>query len=90
MVFSPYSTGTLRDKIDKMIDGTYLTIYRERYTASARSTEFEYFCHYHATGCLSVIEKWVRGGYAHPKDLIAKGISELDKNFEACCDKKFS
>ena len=34
-------------------------------------------------GCLAVIEKWVRGAYAQPKDLITKTISELDVNFEA-------
>ena len=106
MVFSPYSTGTLRDKIDKMIGGTYLTIFRERFaeaasgssasgassgasSASGRSAgaagreNFEFACHYHAMGCLAVIEKWVRGAYAQPKDLITKTISELDANFEA-------
>ena len=113
MVFSPYSTGTLRDKIDKMIGGTYLTIFRERFaeaasgrsasgasskalasgasassSASGRSAgaagreNFEFACHYHAMGCLAVIEKWVRGAYAQPKDLITKTISELDANFE--------
>ncbi len=117
MVFSPYSTGTLRDKIDKMIGGTYLMIFRERFAeaASGRSASgassaspkalasgasasssvsgrsagaagrenFEFACHYHAMGCLAVIEKWVRGAYAQPKDLITKTISELDANFEA-------
>ena len=91
MVFSPYSTGTLRDKIDKMIGGTYLTIFRERFAEAASGSSagaagrenFEFACHYHAMGCLAVIEKWVRGAYAQPKDLITKTISELDANFEA-------
>lgn len=90
MIFSPFSTGTLRDKVLKMINGTYLMIYRERYTSAANSVQFEFFCHYHSNGCIAVLEKWVRGGYAQQKDLIVKGISELDKHFEACCDENFN
>lgn len=90
MIFSPFSTGTLRDKILKMINGTYLMIYRERYTAAAQKVEFEFFCHYHSNGCIAILEKWIRGGYIQQKDLIVKGISELDKHFEACCEEKFA
>lgn len=90
MIFSPFSTGTLRDKILKMINGTYLMIYRERYTAAAQKVEFEFFCHYHSNGCIAILEKWVRGGYIQQKDLIVKGISELDKHFEACCEENFA
>ena len=89
MVFSPYSTGTLRDKIEKMINGAYLTLYREKYGIRKSNTEFEYLCHYHSSGCISVIEKWVRSGYNRSKEYIVKSISELDKNFTSFCDKKY-
>ena len=90
MIFSPYSTGSLRDKIDKMIDGTYLTIFREKYGIRKNNKEFEYICHYHSSGCIAIIEKWVRAGYDKPKDFIVKSISDLDKNFSEYCNKKYN
>lgn len=89
MVFSPFSTGTLRDKIEKMIDGTYLTVYREKYGIRKNNIEFEYLCHYHSSGCVSLIEKWTRSDFNRPKDFIVKSIAELDRNFAAYCDSKY-
>jgi len=46
--------------------------------------------HAHSNGCIAILEKWIRGGYIQQKDLIVKGISELDKHFEACCEENFA
>jgi AcrR family transcriptional regulator len=89
MIMSPYCTGTIRHKIGKMFDGTYLTICKERYNMIRKDTEFEYLCHYHVSGCLSVLEKWENAGYDQPKDLIVKGINELEKRFRMFCDSKY-
>lgn len=89
MMISPYSTATLGYKIGTMFDSTYLAICLERYNITENNTEFEYLCHYHVVGSLSIIEKWARGGYKEPKDLIVQGISDLEKGFRTFCDQKF-
>jgi len=72
-----------------ILDGTYLTICKERYNMIRKDTEFEYLCHYHVSGCLSVLEKWENAGYDQPKDLIVKGITELEKRFRMFGDSKY-
>lgn len=89
MILSPYCTGTIRYKIGKMFDGTYLTVCRERYSMMEKNAEFEYLCHYHVIGTFSIAEKWARAGYDQPKELIVKGINELEKRFRAFCDEKY-
>lgn len=81
MIFSPYNTGQLRDKVEKLFAGLYLQLYKEKIGESSKSNDFEYISFYHSSGCLAIIEKWVRSGYDRPKDYIIKIIADLEKNF---------
>ena len=86
MIFSPYNTGQLRDKVEKMFAGLYLQIYMEKFGIKKKTKEVEYVSYYHSSGCIAIIEKWVRSGYDGSKESIIKIISDMDKNFEKTGD----
>lgn len=83
MIFSPHNTGELRDKFEKMIEGLFRLIQSERINTEYTDYQINYFCGYKASGCISVFEKWVRGGFSEPKAFIVKTITELNR----CADK---
>ena len=89
MMISPYTTSTLGYKLGSMFDSTYLEICLERYNITENNIEFEYLCHYHVVGSLSIIEKWARSGYNQPKELIVQGITDLERGFRTFCEQKF-
>lgn len=89
MIFSPYSTGTLREKVYKMIVGTYLTLYREKYDIRKNDKEFEYVCYYHTAGWISVLEKWSHTGYEQSSDFVIETIQLMDNKFTRFCEERY-
>ena len=45
--------------------------------------------YHHYQDVYDLYEKWARGGYKEPKNLIVQGISDLEKGFRTFCDQKF-
>lgn len=88
MVFSPNSTGELRDKLSKLIEGVFRQIQSEKMRSDISDKELEYMCSYRAQGCLALISKWVLGGFEEPKEFIVATASKLDGNTEKIFSSK--
>ena len=82
MIFSPNNTGTLQNKLSKMLEGLFLKLESEKRGTALDNKELGYLCSYRAQGCLAVIARWVMGGYVDPQDLIGKTLSALDGSTE--------
>jgi hypothetical protein len=78
MIFSPNSTGQLRSKFSKMIEGLFLQIHSEKIGKNINDKELEYINCYRAHGCISVISKWVLDDYSEPQKFVAKSLSAID------------
>ena len=89
MVFSPYVTGALRGKLERMVDGMYLIMFREKYDIPQNDKEFEYLCRYHSAGCMAILGKWVLEGYSHSKESVVKAIDDADRSFTEFCESYF-
>ncbi|MBQ8965636.1 TetR/AcrR family transcriptional regulator [Ruminococcus sp.] len=81
MIFSPNSTGNLRDKFAKLIEGLFLQMQKEAHSKLSEQSLIYLSC-YRARGCLAVIEKWVNGGFAEDKDFIIDTLALMDDNTE--------
>lgn len=82
MVFSPNTTGQLREKLSEIIKGVFMQKQLEKGENNISETELGYMCSYRAQGCIAVIADWVTGGYKEPEALIIEIISKLDSNTE--------
>ena len=82
MMFSPNSTGTLRDKFAKLMEGLFRQMTTEEGISEERDM-IEYYGCYRAQGCLAVIGRWVAGGLSLPKERVKEILSELDGNTAA-------
>ena len=80
LMFCPNSTGQLRDKFTKCLEGLFLKIEAEKLDTGLKDTKLLYQVCYRAQGCIAVLSKWVINGFAEPKDFIVKTLSELDVN----------
>ena len=78
MVFSPNSTGQLRDKLSKMVEGVFRQVESERTGSHIRDSRLVYLTRYRAQGCLAVISMWAEDGFSEPLAFIVKTITELD------------
>ena len=79
MIFSPNSTGQLRDKFSKMVEGLFRQMQKEE-NDKLNDNMAEYLACYRAHGCIAVLEKWVRNDLDLPKDKMTEIISDLDSN----------
>lgn len=79
MVFSTNGTNKLRDKLCKLIEGTFRKIYSERSGVSINEKDIIYMCCYRANGAISIIEKWVQSSFQDPCENIVKPLIILDK-----------
>ena len=82
MIFSPNSTGAIRDKFAKLMEGLFRQMTTEE-GVSEESDMIEYYGCYRAQGCLAVIGRWVAGGLSLPKERVREILSELDGNTAA-------
>ena len=80
MIFSPKTTGEMRSKMSNIIEGVFRQVEIEKQTSDTKDKRLEYLSCYRAQGCLSVISKWVQGGFEEPEDFIVKTMTELDSN----------
>ena len=86
MIFSPNTTGQLRSKLGKMIEGVFLKLESEKRNAEINDKELSYLSCYRAQGCLAVIAKWVTGGFTEDRDFIIKAMYTLDSETQARFD----
>ena len=82
MVFSPNSTGQLRSKLSKLIEGLFRQMESEMLSSDITDKELEYMSCYRSQGFLSVISKWALGNYQEPEERIIKIVSRLDQTVE--------
>ena len=80
MMFSPNSTGQLRDKFSKCLEGLFLKMESEKKDIAMDNTALIYKTCYRAQGCVAVLARWVMGGFNEPVDFVVKTLSELDVN----------
>ena len=88
MIFSPNTTGQLRSKLGRLIEGLFLQIHSEKLGKDITDKELSYISCYRAQGCLAVIAKWVNGGFEESRELIIKTISSLDISTEMMFDSQ--
>lgn len=80
MIFSPNSTGQLREKFARCLEGMFRQIEAEKQNTDPNGDRLRFQTCYRAQGCIAVMSRWVQDGFAEPKELIVKLISELDTN----------
>ena len=88
MVFSPYSTNKLRDKLSHIIEGIFKKIYSEKIGISIDSEDLAYICCYRSSGFLAVIQRWVQNGFSQSCENMVKQISVFDENIEKIFENK--
>ncbi len=88
MVFSPNSTGYLREKFGKCLEGLFRKLEAEKQNSNLKDIILCYRTSYRSQGCIAVLAKWVTGGFAEPKEQIVRIISELDRNTEKLINPK--
>ena len=82
MIFSPNTTGKLREKFSRCLEGMFRKIEAEQCDLSLSDGKLCYQSCYRAQGCIAIIAKWVLGNFTEPKEFIVKTASELDGNTE--------
>ncbi|MBR7040070.1 MAG: TetR/AcrR family transcriptional regulator [Oscillospiraceae bacterium] len=86
MIFSPNATGQLRSKLGKLLEGVFVKLQSEQHDLPITDKRLPYLCGYHATGCLSVISRWVLGGFVEEDKFIIQMLTDLDGNWEVGLD----
>ena len=82
MIFSPYNTVELRAKIANMIEGVFRLIQTEKNAVKIDDNQLDYFIAFWASGCIAVIEQWVRKDFSPSKDYIRKSLTEIETRME--------
>ena len=83
LIFSPNCPSRLRSRFNKLAEGVFLKTGAERYDkydTTLTDTDLEYRSRYRSYGCISVIERWVNGGFDISKADLAAMLSELDRS----------
>lgn len=88
MIFSPNTTGKLRDKFGNLIEGLFLQVQAEKQHANIKDVTLSYRTRYRAQGVVSILDKWVCDGFNQSKDFIIESVFELDKNTENLINTK--
>ena len=89
MIFSAHNTGVMRDKFEKMVEGLFRVIQSEKTDMDFSDSRLNYYCSYHASGCISVFEKWVHDNFDQSKDFIIKTIADLNKHTDEYISAQF-
>ena len=87
MMFSPNSTSKLRDRFNRILEGSLRQLEAEKKDKSTSDITLRYQINYRSRGCVSIIALWVRGDFAESKDFIIKMLTELDSNTEKFISK---
>ena len=82
MIFSPNSTGQIRARLTRCIDGVFRKVESEKQHIDLNDDKLNYRTCYRSQGCIAVIAKWVNDGFKESKDFVVSTISELDSNTE--------
>ena len=82
MIFSPNTTGQLRNKFDRLLSGLFLKMQSEKQDVPLGDRRLGFQNRYRTQGCIAVVSKWVLGGFTDSKEFIVKTLSELDLNTE--------
>ena len=82
MIFSENATNKLRDKLSKLIEGTFKKIYSEKLGVDMDDKEIAYISCYRSNVFISVIQKWIQGGFLESHEDIVKPIAALDAAVE--------
>ena len=88
MIFSPNSTGQLRMKLSKLIEGVFRQVQNEKKGTDINDTELAYMCCYRAQGCIAIIARWIQGDFEEPQKDIVKHLSALDLNTQRLFEEK--
>ena len=88
MVFSPYSTNKLRDKLSHIIEGILKKKKKKKIGISIDSEDLAYICCYRSSGFLAVIQRWVQNGFSQSCENMVKQISVFDENIEKIFENK--
>jgi len=89
MIFSPYNTGELRDKICKMIKGLFRLMQTEKNNVVFSDARMDYYSTYQSQGFISLIEKWVLEDFSQSRDFIIKTAAEFDTHTEKLISQQF-
>ena len=87
MMFSPNSTSKLRDRFNRILEGSLRQLEAEKKDKSTSDITLRYQINYRSRGCVSIIALWVRGDFAESKDFIIKMLTELDSYTEKFISK---
>ncbi len=82
MIFSQNVTGRLKDKLSRLIEGTFQKIYSEKLDIAIDDKELVYVCCYRSNGFLAIIQRWVQNDCKEPCESLIEPICELDRNIE--------
>ncbi len=82
MIFSPNTTGQLRNKLARLMQGIFRQLQSEKQHTELTDSRMDYQNCYRSQGCMAVIGKWVVGDFKEPKEFVIRILSELDGNTE--------
>lgn len=82
MIFSPNASQALRAKFGRCVDGLFRQIESEKTGIDLNDSRLRYQTCYRSQGFIAVIALWVTEGFAEPKDIVVRTVSELDANTE--------
>lgn len=83
MIFSPYNTSKLYQKMLQMFIGMESLVFSEQLGVGCSEDDLACVVRYHVNGCFAVMAEWVATGPAQPQEYIVKTLSALDKSVRA-------
>ncbi|MCR4612032.1 MAG: TetR family transcriptional regulator C-terminal domain-containing protein [Lachnospiraceae bacterium] len=79
MVFSPYNTGELLQKMTKIIEGSFRIFQSEQNEVKFHSDRLEYLSTCWANICVAILGKWVNSDFEQSNDSISKLVVEFEE-----------
>ncbi|MDR0381955.1 MAG: TetR/AcrR family transcriptional regulator [Oscillospiraceae bacterium] len=70
------------DKISALLEQKYSEIYLFENKKDDLTEEWRYLISYHIQGCISILTRWAKGNFAHPKDEIIRLVKIVDTSFD--------
>lgn len=82
LIFGRNGSGSFRRRLSAVMEERYMAVWLYEEPDTQITTEMRYLTAYHVNGCISIIERWVRGGYAESGEEIYHLLRLVNLGFD--------
>jgi len=81
---------TFYSRLIDLLEEAYMVCWRNEYGFTGTAEELEYYVHFHLSGSLAVVGKWVDGNFEYTTEQLVKIFADMDVYFRNFIKNKFS